>query len=182
MMSPRRCRHGVEASTRGPKAPVERRRRRQRAPVAMDGRGIRGWASAIALASAAALLGPGAGGAVAAPPAKVAARAILRPTRVDVTNDMTPRYGEAEVAVNPRDPKNLVYMAMQEHYTYACAAAGAPQCQLVFVARRPVTSMSPGSSRTRCTCPSTEAGHGRTWHFPATRGDMPTCCRTRTPW
>ncbi len=98
----------------------------------MDGRGIRGWASAIALASAAALLGPGAGGAVAAPPAKVAARAILRPTQVDVTNDMTHRYGEAEVAVNPRDPKNLVYMAMQEHYTYACAAAGAPQCQLVF--------------------------------------------------
>jgi hypothetical protein len=55
-----------------------------------------------------------------------------QPTQVNITNDLAHRYGEAEIAVNPKNPKNLVYFVMQEHYTYACAKAAAPDCQLTF--------------------------------------------------
>jgi hypothetical protein len=52
----------------------------------------------------------------------------LQPTQVDVTDDTTHRYGEPELAVNPKNPNNLVYMVMQESYTYACQAAQDPAC------------------------------------------------------
>ncbi len=52
-----------------------------------------------------------------------------RPTQVDVTKDLTHRYGEAEVAVNPRNPNNLVYFVMSQHWTYACQRSGDPECQ-----------------------------------------------------
>jgi hypothetical protein len=52
----------------------------------------------------------------------------LQPTEVDITKDTTHRYGEPELAVNPKNPNNLVYMIMQESYTYACQAAHDPAC------------------------------------------------------
>jgi hypothetical protein len=58
-----------------------------------------------------------------------AATTAAEPTRVDVTNDLTHRYGEGEVAVNPKNPKNLVYFVMSQHWTYACQQAGDPACQ-----------------------------------------------------
>src|SRR5437763_1527970 len=52
----------------------------------------------------------------------------LQPTEVDITNDTAHRYGEPELAVSPKNPNNLVYMIMQESYTYACQAAHDAAC------------------------------------------------------
>ena len=48
----------------------------------------------------------------------------LRPTQLDLTNDQTHRYGEPEIAVNPRNPNNLVYFVMSNMLTYQCEAGG----------------------------------------------------------
>ncbi len=52
----------------------------------------------------------------------------LQPTQVNVTNDVTQRYGEPEIAVNPRNPNNMVYAVMSNKSTYACQAAAVPNC------------------------------------------------------
>ena len=52
----------------------------------------------------------------------------LRPTQVNVTNDPTLRYGEPEVAVNPKNPDNLVYHVMRTKQTYACEKQGDANC------------------------------------------------------
>ena len=70
--------------------------------------------------------------ATTAPVARGAPTPTAQRTEVDVTKDATHRYGEAEVAVNPKNPNNLVYFVMQEDYTYGCAAAGEPNCQLIY--------------------------------------------------
>jgi hypothetical protein len=57
----------------------------------------------------------------------------LQPTQINVTNDLTHRYGEPEVAVNQKNPNNLVYFVMSERYTYQCQADHDPTCQLVPV-------------------------------------------------
>jgi hypothetical protein len=62
----------------------------------------------------------------------------LQPTQVDITNDTTHRYGEPELAVNPKNPNNLVYMVMQEAYTYACQASHDPACVIPVPGRAPI--------------------------------------------
>jgi hypothetical protein len=62
----------------------------------------------------------------------------FRPTQVNVTNDITRRYGEPEVAVNPRNPDNLVYMVMSENYTYDCQANHDPTCQPPIPGQAPI--------------------------------------------
>ena len=52
----------------------------------------------------------------------------LQPTQVNVTNDPTLRYGEPEVAVNPKNPNNLVYHVMWTKQTYACEKRGDTNC------------------------------------------------------
>lgn len=54
----------------------------------------------------------------------------LRPTQLDLTHDQTHRYGEPEIAVNPRNPNDIVYYVMSNMLTYQCEAAGDPNCQL----------------------------------------------------
>jgi hypothetical protein len=61
----------------------------------------------------------------------------LKPTQVDLTNDQTHRYGEPEIAVNPRNPNNLVYFVMSNMLTYQCEAAGDPNCQLLPLSGTP---------------------------------------------
>jgi hypothetical protein len=47
---------------------------------------------------------------------------------VNMTNNNNLRYGEPEVAVNPRNPNNIVYHVMSQQLTYACEAAADPNC------------------------------------------------------
>jgi hypothetical protein len=47
----------------------------------------------------------------------------LRPTEVDVTSDTTLRWGEPEIAINPKNPNNLVYAAVGIGFTNACIEA-----------------------------------------------------------
>ena len=63
---------------------------------------------------------------VAAPPGGLPPG--LQPSEVNVTNDMTHRWGEPQIAVNPRNPNNLVYFVMSDMLTYACEQAGDPNC------------------------------------------------------
>jgi len=67
----------------------------------------------------------------AAPSAAVANGGLppgLRPTEVDVTSDQTHRWGEPQIAVNQKNPNNLVYIVMSDQLTYACEQAGDPNC------------------------------------------------------
>ena len=50
---------------------------------------------------------------------------------VNVTNDLTRRYGEVQIAVNPKNPKNLVFVENQSKVTSACIAAKDPLCMSV---------------------------------------------------
>jgi hypothetical protein len=61
----------------------------------------------------------------------------LQPTQQDLTNDQTHRYGEPEIAVNPRDPNDIVYFVMSNMLTYQCEAAGDPNCQLLPLSGTP---------------------------------------------
>jgi hypothetical protein len=45
-----------------------------------------------------------------------------------MTNNNSLRFGEPEIAVNPRNPNNIVYHVMSQQLTYACEAAGDPNC------------------------------------------------------
>ena len=47
---------------------------------------------------------------------------------VNLTNNNGLRYGEPEIAVNPRDPDNIVYYVMSQQLTYSCEAAANPNC------------------------------------------------------
>ncbi|MFI5047041.1 MAG: sialidase family protein [Acidimicrobiia bacterium] len=51
-----------------------------------------------------------------------------RQTEVNVSKDSTNRYGEPEIAVNPKNPDNLVYAVLAMGTTYACQTANGPQC------------------------------------------------------
>jgi hypothetical protein len=73
-----------------------------------------------------AMTGPSASGAPRAglPPG-------LQPTQLNITNDTTHRCGEPEIAVNPKNPNNLVYFVMSNKVTYQCEAAGDLNCKFV---------------------------------------------------
>ena len=101
-----------------------------------------------------------------APADRIAPR--LGPTQVNVTQDETHRYGEPEIAVNPKNPDNLVYYIMSNRLTYRCEAAGDKNC----------TTFTHGSSDGEYNVPgwiSTDVfvsfDRGRTWKkvdFPST--------------
>jgi hypothetical protein len=55
----------------------------------------------------------------------------LEPFVIDVTGDGTLRFGEPQVAVNPRNPNNIVYHTMTKMDSYHCLRSGVPACQLV---------------------------------------------------
>jgi hypothetical protein len=64
----------------------------------------------------------------------------LKTTQIDVSNsnnpsccpDLSNRYGEPEVAVNPKNPNNIVYVANQQAFTYSCQfPTPTPNCTLV---------------------------------------------------
>jgi hypothetical protein len=47
---------------------------------------------------------------------------------MDMTHNNNLRYGEPEIAVNPRNPNNIVYHVMSQQLTYTCEAAADPNC------------------------------------------------------
>jgi hypothetical protein len=59
----------------------------------------------------------------------------LQPTEINVTRDSTHRWGEPEIAVNPRNPNNMVYAIVGVAFTNDCQAAAATDpnspCKLV---------------------------------------------------
>ena len=98
----------------------------------------------------------------------------LRPTQLDLTNDQTHRYGEPEIAVNPRNPNNLVYFVMSNMLTYQCEEAGDPNCQLLPLSGTPAGQYNvPGWISTHV---FVSFNRGRTWKevsfpsIPAFRG------------
>jgi hypothetical protein len=70
----------------------------------------------------------------------------LRPTQVNVTSSdaLQHRWGEPEVAVNPKDPNNLVYNVMRDELTYACEKAQDPNCTPSVPAAPPGFSLPRG--------------------------------------
>jgi hypothetical protein len=55
----------------------------------------------------------------------------LQPDVVNATADPLYIYGEPEVAVNPRNPNNLVYVATKIGDTPTCIMSGNPNCQTI---------------------------------------------------
>jgi hypothetical protein len=59
----------------------------------------------------------------------------LQPTEVNVTHDPSHRWGEPEIAVNPRNPNNMVYAIVGVGFTNVCQTAAATDpnspCRLV---------------------------------------------------
>ena len=64
---------------------------------------------------------------------KGAAQPMPSSAEVNVTHDLTYRYGEVQIAVNPKNPNNLVYADVQLGFTYACQTARNPDCDVVQV-------------------------------------------------
>jgi hypothetical protein len=129
-------------------------------------RGRSRWLSFMAvLAVAAPLLAWGAPTADAAAP--TGSPPGLRPTQLDMTNDQTHRFGEPEIAVNPRNPNNIVYFVMSNMLTYQCEAAGDPNCQILPLSGTPAGQYKvPGWISTRALV---TFNRGRTWtrvNFP----------------
>jgi hypothetical protein len=50
---------------------------------------------------------------------------------INLSNDLTHRYGESQIAVNPKNSNNLVYVSLTTGFTYACQAAKSPDCEMV---------------------------------------------------
>lgn len=113
---------------------------------------VASWGVAIVLCAATA----GAAGG----PAAEDSPAGLRPTQVNVTNDLTLRYGEPEVVVNPRNPNNLVYFVMSNKLTYKCEAAGDPNCTTLFFGLALGQFIVPGWTSDRV---FVSFDRGRTW-------------------
>ncbi|HEV3451446.1 MAG TPA: sialidase family protein [Acidimicrobiia bacterium] len=59
------------------------------------------------------------------------------PTEVNVSNDPAHRYGEPEIAIDPKNPNHLVYAVLTMGTTYACQRANRPACQGVNTAYAP---------------------------------------------
>ena len=53
----------------------------------------------------------------------------LQPTEVNVSRDPTNRYGEPQIAVNPKNPNNLAYAVLAIGVTYACQRQQRPECE-----------------------------------------------------
>jgi hypothetical protein len=88
-----------------------------------------------------------------------------QPTELNLTKDPKNRYGEPQIAVNPKNPKNLVYAALAMGLTYACQHAKRPECQAVDTAFAPqpkgLIDNKPGFSHVSVTCRSIVARRGR---------------------
>jgi len=56
----------------------------------------------------------------------------LQPTEVNVTNDLTYRWGEPQIAVNQKNPNNLIYFVLRDRFSFACVKAGNTDCNDLF--------------------------------------------------
>jgi hypothetical protein len=56
----------------------------------------------------------------------------LQPTEVNVTNDLTYRWGEPQIAVNQKNPNNLVYFVLRDRFSFECVNAGNTNCNDLF--------------------------------------------------
>src|SRR5580704_13667035 len=50
------------------------------------------------------------------------------PTNINVTKDLAHRYGEPQIAVNPKNPNNVVYAVLSIGTTYACQKVSRTGC------------------------------------------------------
>jgi hypothetical protein len=66
---------------------------------------------------------------VAAPPSVPPGQ---KPTEVDVTNDLTYRWGEPQIAVNQKNPNNLIYYVLRDRFSFECVNSGATDCNDLF--------------------------------------------------
>ena len=55
----------------------------------------------------------------------------MEPTELQVVNDPSRRWGELQIAVNPKNPNNIAYADVGLNYTYACQNAHDPNCDVV---------------------------------------------------
>jgi hypothetical protein len=61
----------------------------------------------------------------------VAVSISARAAAINVTNDSTHRYGEVQIAVNPKNPLNIVYTDVEGGQTYACQQQKRTECEQV---------------------------------------------------
>jgi hypothetical protein len=54
----------------------------------------------------------------------------VRAVEVNVTNDQKHRWGESQIAINPKDPKNIVFATVGTGFTNDCQAHS-PACEMV---------------------------------------------------
>jgi hypothetical protein len=82
------------------------------------------WVTFVAVLGAAVAVVASSAASVGAAPAGGAGS----PTEVNVSKDPANRYGEPEIAVNPKNPNNLAYAVLTMGTTYACQRANRPEC------------------------------------------------------
>jgi hypothetical protein len=76
-----------------------------------------------------------------------------QPTEINISKDLKHRYGEPEIAVNPKNPNNIAYAVLVMGQTYACQKAKRPECREATSAFGPqpagLLNDVPGFSRVR---------------------------------
>jgi len=79
----------------------------------------------------------------------------------NLTQNDALRYGEPEIAVNPKNPNNMLYYVMSNQLTYQCEAAHDPNCAIDALSGSPVgTYTTPGWLSTHI---YVTFDHGRKW-------------------
>ena len=63
--------------------------------------------------------------------APIEAAAPTEPTELHLTKDTSYRWGELQIAINPKNPKNIAYAVVGVGFTYACQKAHDPNCDVV---------------------------------------------------
>ena len=101
----------------------------------------------------------------------------LQPTEVNVSRDPTNRYGEPQIAVNPKNPNNLAYAVLAIGVTYACQRQQRPECEQAHSVYGPqpraLIENKPGFSHVRV---YVSFDRGKTWRqskVPAVPPDHP---------
>jgi len=95
-----------------------------------------------------------------------AASAQTPPTQIEMTNDPTHRWGEPEIAVNPKNPNDLVTAI---NVSYICKAADEQACELVRSKSNRTTPYGLLNNVPRFSAVEAlvSADGGKTWkHFP----------------
>jgi hypothetical protein len=89
------------------------------------------WGAAAALIAACATQQQAFAQAAPSEPSAAPMPQPLGPAEINVTDNNKHRYGELQLAVNPKNPDNIVMAVQELGYSYACLSAKSPDCEMV---------------------------------------------------